>query len=200
MDFDKFRSQWAEPEYRRSQTFPPRQPCSVIIDRVTKMNKRAGRWRAVRQGLLKGSFAAILCLACFRIFVKDSPESGIQTAAYILALAAMGGLNRVDKAREKCGQPRFWLTPGEFMVDEHRRLTEVIPLDRWTSIFISAGIISLALYAAPFLPAAAGPVCWAAAGLAVVILQSYDCRRISQLKHMRDSLGPQPGDQEDNGA
>jgi hypothetical protein len=167
---------------------------------MLKMDKRAGRWRSVRQGLIKGSLAAILCLAFVQIFVIDSPEQPLQTVAYLLALAAMVGLNRVDKAREKCGQQRFWLTPGEFLVDERRRLTQAIPLDRWTSVFISTNIISLALYAVPFLPAAARPDCWAAAGLAVVILQSYDCRRISQLKRMRDSLGRQPGDQEDNEA
>jgi hypothetical protein len=73
---------------------------------MLKMDKRAGRWRSVRQGLIKGSLAAILCLAFVQIFVIDSPEQPLQTVAYLLALAAMVGLNRLDKAREKCGQQR----------------------------------------------------------------------------------------------
>jgi hypothetical protein len=200
MDFDKLRSRWADPEYKRSLASAPPEPESAIIERMLKMDKRAARWRSVRLGLIKGPLAAILCLAAVQLFVLESREDPLQTAAFILAFAAMGGLNLVDKAREKCGRQRFWLAPDEFMAEEHARLVKVIPLDRWTSVFISAEIISLGLYAGPFLSAAVRAACWAAAGLAVVILQVYDCRRISELMRIRDSLEPQPDDPEDDEA
>ncbi len=100
----------------------------------------------------------------------------------------------MDKARERYELPKFWLSPGEFLLDEHHRIDRYIRLDQWVSALLCVAIACVALYAAPFLSAGLQVACLALTAAAVPVLHLYHRRRISELKRSRDALAAQLAD------
>jgi hypothetical protein len=79
---------------------------------------------------MKASVAAILVLATFRQFYTDSKEAPLQTLGFILQVAAIWGLQMLDKAWEKDEQSKGWLPFKKFLQDENRRMNRIIRLDQ----------------------------------------------------------------------
>jgi hypothetical protein len=187
MDFDKFRSQWSDPEYRKSLPPLDLEPISVIIERCMRRERREKRWRATCRIMLSAPLAIVLGLEAVRHFVTESRPLPSQTVAVILELAVVFALNLLDKVREIYKRPKYWLTPGEFLLDEPGRLKKIIRFDQWHSVLVCLAIICLAVYAAPLLSAGLQVALWIVTGAAVLVRQIYDFRKISQLKQERDN-------------
>jgi peptidoglycan/LPS O-acetylase OafA/YrhL len=178
MDLDKFRSRWDDPEFEQSLARLDQAPPSAIVELLKRRDRRAKRWRRARRIIVGASFLVLLVLAVARLFVTDVRETPLQTAAFMLEVAVICALQLLDRAREKSELPKLWLPPGEFLLDEHRRMGRNIRLDQWVSALLCVAII-----------------CLAATGVAVFVLHLYDRRRISELKRSRDALAAQLGDQ-----
>jgi hypothetical protein len=189
--FEKFKSRWNDPEFVRSLTDLDREPISSVIERMKRMDRRALWRRRIRWIILKGSLLAILVLACFQQFNKGGWEAPLQSAAFIIVMAAICGLNLVDKAREQYRKPKVSLPIVEFIRDEHRRTDRNIRLDQCASVLLSVAVACVGLYAALFLSGALRIACLTVTGAAVCVLQLLDYRRISQLKQSRDDLAVQ---------
>ncbi len=191
MDLDKFRSQWDDPEFEQSFARLDQEPPSAIVERLKSMDVRARRWRGARRIMMRALLLVILVPAAVRLFVTDSREVPLQTAAFILGMAAFFVLQLLDKAREKYELPKLWLDHTEFLLDEHARMDRNMRLDQWTSALVCFAITCAALYAALLFSAALQVACLAVAGAAVLILWLSDRRRIFQLKRSRDALAAQ---------
>ena len=194
MDIEKFRSQWEDPEFERSFAQLDQEPPSAIVKRLQRMHEHARRWRRIRRIIQRAPFAVFLGLALLRLYIVGGVEPPLQTVAFILEMAALFGLNLVDKAREKYEVQKLWLSLREFIQDEHRRMNGNIRLDQWTSVLLSVAVACVGRYAAPLLSAGPRLACLAVTGAAVIVLQLYECRKISRLKRSRDSLAAQLDD------
>jgi hypothetical protein len=194
MDIDKFRSQWDDPKFEQSYAQLDQEPPSEIIQRMKIKHLRDDLWHRIHQIILKASLLVILALATFMIYVTDSRETPLQSGAFILELAVFCGMQLLDKARKKYVQAKLWLAPREFLLDEHRRIAKNIRLDQWVSALLSIAVACAGMYAAPFLSAGLKLACLAVTGAAIIVLQVYDHRRISQLKRSRDNLAAQLDD------
>jgi len=194
MDLEKFRSQWDDPEFEQSFARLDQEPPSAIVERLQSMDRRAKRWRRTRGIIMRVSLLVFLVLAFLQLYVKDSREVPLQTAAFMLEVAVFCGLQLLDKAREKYQLPKLWLDHREFLLDEHRRMDRNIRLDQWASALLCVAIACVGLYAAPFLSAGLQVACLAVTGSAVFVLHLVDRRKISQLKRSRDGLAAQLGD------
>ena len=106
----------------------------------------------------------------------------------MIELVVLCGLNPLEKAQEKCQQPRFWLKHREFLQDENQRIGKNIRLDQWASVMSGVALAALGMYLAPFLSARLQIACLAVTGAAVIALQVYYLRKISQLKRSRASV------------
>jgi uncharacterized membrane protein len=171
------------------------EPTSEIIKRMKRRDARAKRWRRARRIAIGAPLLVLVALALVRLFATDIRETPLQTVAFLLGAAVTCALQLLDRAREKCEQPRLWLAPDEFLLDEHRRIGRNIRLDQWLSALLCVAIICLALYAAPFLSAGLQVACLGLTGVAVFVLHLYDRRRISQLKRSRDAVAAELADQ-----
>jgi hypothetical protein len=109
-------------------------------------------------------------------------------------MAAIGGINLLDKARKKFEEPKLWLAHREFLLDEQNRLDQNIRYDRYVSVLLSVAIAGVGLYAAPYFSAGLKIACLAVTGVVICVLQLHDHRKISQLKQTRDSQAAQLGD------
>jgi hypothetical protein len=186
MDLDKFREQSDDPELEQAFAALDQEPTSAIIERMKRMNRLERRKRIIRRVMVRTPPAIVVGLAAFKFLVEESREVPSQTVAFIIELAVVFALNLVEKAREKYEQPKMWLAHKEFLRDEQRRLKKIVLLDQWNSVLVSLAIICLALYAAPLLLAGLRIACWIVTGAAVLALQIYERRKISQLKRERE--------------
>jgi hypothetical protein len=188
MDLEKFRSQWDDPEFAKSFARLDEKDIFGIIERMEGRERYEDRWRQTRRIILKGAVLVIIGLEALRIFVTDSREPLAQSVAFMLEMAAIFGLYRVDKARAKLAEPKRWLTHLEFLRDEFRRLEKNIHFDRWSSVMLSVAVVGLGLYAAPVRSAVLRVACLGATAAAVCALQFYDQRKITQLTRSQDEL------------
>jgi predicted anti-sigma-YlaC factor YlaD len=195
MDLDEFRSRWNDPEFEQLYARMLQEPTSEIIKRMKRRDARAKRWRRARRMTIGAPLLVLIVLAVVQLFVTHIRETPLQTVAFVLEMTVMCALQLLDRAREKCEQPRLWLAPDEFLLDEHRRMGRNIRLDQWVSALLCVAIICLALYAAPFLSAGLRVACLAATGVAVIVLHLCDRRRVSELKRSRDALAAELADQ-----
>jgi hypothetical protein len=188
MDFEKFKAQWNDPEFVASinRRFPedPRE----IVRRMEKIDMRAQRWRNARRVLMKVSVGILLALATLRQYVSHSREARLQTAAFILIMAAIWALQMLDKKREKYREPQYWLDRVEFLKSEFERLGQNIRIDLLSSALLCIGVASVAMYAVPFLSAGLRFACCAVAAAAIAAILLYEYRRISDLKRMRNEV------------
>jgi hypothetical protein len=98
----------------------------------------------------------------------------------------------LDKAREQYKQPKLWLTCEEFLWSEYHRISRNLRYDRWTSVLLGAGVASVGLYLAPFLSAGLRIVCLSVTGAAVLAIQLYNYRKITQCKRSPEPLMTRP--------
>ena len=194
MDLDKFRAQWEDPEFEQSYARLDPEPTSSVIERMKSMDRRDKRWRITRKIIVWAALLVFLALAVAGPFVLDIREEPIRALAFVLEMVVILVLLLVDRAREKYAQPKLWLSPDEFQLDEHRRMSQNIRLDQWVSGLLCLAIICLAVYAAPFLSAGLQGACLDATVAAVLALVLYDRHKISQLKRSRDALAAQLSD------
>jgi hypothetical protein len=188
MDLETIRLQWDDPEFAKSFVRLDEKDIFAIIGRREGKEKHEERWRTTRRNILRGAALVIVGLEAFRIFSTGNREPLAQSVAFILEMAALFGLFRVDKARAKWAKPQKWATHLEFLRDEYRRLEQNIHFDRWSSVMLSVAVAGLGLYAAPVLSAVLRIACLGATAAAVCALQFYDQRKITQLKRSRDEL------------
>jgi hypothetical protein len=186
MDFDELRGRFSKPEFKQLYADVCSEPRSAIIERMQRMDRREKRKRITLLILARTPFAIILGLEAVRLFVTESRSLPSQPVAFILELAVIFALQWVDKAREKYELPKLWLAHREYLLDEQHRLKKIIRFDQCNSVSVCLAIIGLAMYAAPLLSAGLRIACWIATGAAVLALQIYDRRKISQLKQERD--------------
>ena len=198
MDIDKFRAQWDDPEFVKSYARLDQEPVSEIIKRMERRERREKRWRITRKIILRAPLVVFLGLAGFQIYVNDGQETPLQSVAYMIELVVLCGLNPLEKAQEKYQQPKFWLKHREFLQDENQRIGKNIRLDQWASVMSGVALAALGMYLAPFLSAGLRIVCLAMTGAAVIVLQVYDFRKISQLKRTRDSMAAELDDLQRN--
>ena len=198
MDIEEFRSRWNDPEFVKSYVGLDKEPTSETIKRMKRMDARDKRWRIARKILLRAPLVAFLGLAGFQIYVTDSQETPLQSVAFMLELAVMCGLNPLEKAQEKYQQPKFWLKHREFLQDEIQRIGKKIRLDQWASVMSGVPVAGLGMYLAPFLSAGLRIACLAVTAAAVIVLQVYYLRKISQLKRTRDSVAAELDDLQRN--
>jgi hypothetical protein len=188
MNIEKYRSQLDNPEFVRSFAHLDEANIFPIFERMEERERRENGWRRTRRIILMGSVAVILGLEAFRLFVTNTREPRAQSVAFLLVMAAMFGLTRLDKARPKRAEPQQCHTHLEFLRDEFRRLEKSIHYDRWSSIMLSVGVACLGLYAWPVLSAVPQMACLGATAAAVCLLQFYDQRKIVQVKRSRDEM------------
>jgi hypothetical protein len=188
MDIEKFRARWNDPEFAASfaRRFP--EDPLEIAKRMEKIDLRAQWWRKARRVLMKIAVGVLLALAIFRQFRIHSREARLQSAAFILAMAAIGALQMLDKEREKYREPKYWLDRVEFLKNEYTRLGQNIRIDLWSSVALCLGVASLGMYAVPFLSVGLQIACLAATAAAIVAILVYEYRRLSDLKLMRSEL------------
>jgi hypothetical protein len=122
-----------------------------IVRRKQQMRERAEQRRKTRRMIMKASVAALLVLEAFRQFYTNSREARLQWAAFILVMAALWGLQMLDKVREKDERAKVRLSFKEFLQDEYRRMNRVIRLDQGASVLLCLGAASVGMYAIPFL-------------------------------------------------
>jgi hypothetical protein len=191
MDLDEFREKWNDPEYAKSFPELSQESPMEIIRRKQKMHELAEKRRETRRMIMKAFVAAVLVLATFQAIHTDSKEAPLQSAAFILVMAAIWGLQMLDKVREKDEKSKVWLPFKEFLQDEYRRMNHLIRLDQGSAVLLCTGVASVGMYAVPFLSAGLQLACWAVTAVAIVIVQLYEQRKISRLKLMRDELATQ---------
>jgi hypothetical protein len=185
---DKIRAQWDDPEFIRSLEKLDTEPPMAIVKRMERIHARAERWRKIRRILIKASVGVLLGLAAFRLYAANGHEPPLQAAAFMLEMAALFGLNLLDKARRKYAEPKLWLPHREFLRDEHRRMDKNIGLDQWFSAVLSVAVAGVGLYALPFFTTGLRIVCLVVTAAAVCVLLLYNFRKIAQLKRERDDL------------
>jgi hypothetical protein len=188
MGLEQFRSQWDDPEFARSFARLDEKEIFAIIDRMEGRERYEDRWRTTRRNILRSAVLVIVGLEAVRVFVTDSRAPLAQSVAFMLEMAAIFGLFRVDKARAKWAEPKQWLAHLEFLRDEYRRMEKNMHFDRWSSVMLSVAVVGLGLYAAPVLSIIPRIACLGATAAAVCALQFYDQRKIAQLKRSRDEL------------
>jgi hypothetical protein len=71
-----------------------------IIRRKQKMYECAELRRKTRRMIMKAFVAAVLVLATFRAFHTDNKEAPLQVLCFILVMAAIWGLQMLDKVRK----------------------------------------------------------------------------------------------------
>jgi hypothetical protein len=147
--FDKFKARWNDPEFVASfaRRFP--EDPLEIVKRMEKIDMRAQWWRKARRVLMKIAVGVLLALATFRQFRIHSREARLQSAAFILAMAAIWALQMLDKEREKYREPKYWLDRVEFFKNEYTRLGQNIRIDLWSSVALCLGVASVGMYAVP---------------------------------------------------
>jgi hypothetical protein len=184
--FDKVRARWEDPEFLQSLAKLDQEPISETIKRMKRRERREKQWRITRRIILRVPLLAFLALAGLRLFADDNRESPMQTVGFMLELAVLCGFNPLEKAREKCEQPKLWLNRREFLQDEQQRLGQNIRLDHWASLMVAVAVAGFGMYVAPILPPGRQIACLAVTGAAIIVLHLYVCRKISQLKRWRD--------------
>jgi hypothetical protein len=162
MDIEKFREQWNDQDYAKSSPGLNQESPMIIIRRMEKMHERAEQRRKTRRMIMKASVAAIVVLATFRQFYTDSKEAPLQTLGFILVVAAIWGLQMLDKAREKDEQSKVRLPFKEFLQDEYRRMNRIIRLDQGAAGLLCVGVASVGMCTVPFLSAGLQFACWSA--------------------------------------
>jgi hypothetical protein len=123
-----------------------------------------------------------------QFYARNSREAPVQTAAFVIVMVALFGLNLVDKERGKYKEPKLGLNHKEFLQNENHRIDQNIRLDRWAALLSCAAIAGVALYATQLLSAGGKLACIAGTGAALLLLLMYERRKISHLKQWRDSL------------
>jgi len=191
MDLDEFKEQWNDPEYAKSFPEMNQESPMAIIRRKQKLHERAEQRRKKRRMIMRACVAAVLFLMIYRRFHLHIKEAPLQSASYLLVMAAILGLQMLDKVREKDEKSKVWLPFKEFLQDEYRRMNHLIRLDQAAGLLLCVGAASVGMYAIPFLSTGLQLACWAATAAAIVIIQLYDQRKISHLKLMRDDLATQ---------
>jgi hypothetical protein len=188
MDIDELREKWNDPEYAKSFPELSQVPPMAMIRRKQKMHELAAQRRNKRRMMMKSCVAALLVLASFRLFHSHGKEARLQSVAFILVMAAIWGLQKLDQEREKDERSKVWLPFKDFLKDEYRRIDHIIRLDQGAAFLLCLGVASVGMYAVPFLSAGLQLACWAVTAAAIVIIQLYEQRKISRLKLMRDDV------------
>jgi hypothetical protein len=191
MDIEKFREQWNEREYANSFPELKRESPLEIIRRMKQTRLLAERRRKIRRMIMKAALAAVIALAIYQQFYSNSVEAPLQTIGFILMMVAIEGLNLLDRVREKDEQAKIWLPIKEFLQDEYRRMNHLVRLDERASLLLCVGTASVGMCAAPFLSTWLQFACFAVIVAAIVVIQRYDRRKISNLKLMRDDVAAQ---------
>jgi hypothetical protein len=191
MDIEKLREQWNDQEHAKSFPELSQEPPMSIIRRMQKKHERAELRRKKRRMIMKACVAALLVLTVFRISHSHGKEARLQSAAFILVMAAIWGLQLLDKEREKDEKSKVWLPFKEFLQDECRRMSHIIRLDQGAAILLCVGAASVGMYAVPFLSGGLQLACWAVTIAAILAIQIYEQRKISHLKLMRDDVAAQ---------
>jgi hypothetical protein len=89
------------------------------------------------------------------------PQGGaIAVLGFMLVMAAIWGLQMLDKAREKDEQSKVWLPFKEFLQDEYRRMNRIIRLDQGASVLLCVEAARVGMYAVPFLSTGLLFACW----------------------------------------
>jgi len=189
MDFDELRSRCMEdPELEQLLAQLNQEPPIETVKRRLKMEQRAKRRRKISRIIMKASAAVLLGLAVIPLFPGHSREAPLQKAAFMLEMAALWGLQRVDKEGEKYEVPKVWLNVREFLQDEHHRIGQNIRLDQWSSALVCIAIACVGLYASPFLSRGLRIACLAVTAAVVLAFFIYDHRKIAHLKRSRDDI------------
>jgi hypothetical protein len=191
IDLDKFRARWKDPEFVKSYAQLDQESNSEIIERMKRMDRRNGRWLIIRKILMRAPLLILIVLAVKQIYFSDRQESSLQIAAFMIEMAAFGGLLKLDKVRENYKQPRYWLSTTEFLRDEQQRINRNIRFDLWASLLLSLVIVGAGLYAIPFLSASRKLAFLALPVAAIIVLLVYEYRRISRNKRLRDDAAKQ---------